>query len=115
MTVRETLCFEGRGDSFGIEDHLKISDWAKQNDHRAAVCLDHGIEGEDYEEAILFLFGASDRCRFIMWRSLHAVFVQPLIGRGKRYGSVGEALEGSLLNNVLSEPRRARAPRYADA
>jgi hypothetical protein len=31
-----------------------------------------------------------------MWRNAETVFVQPLVGRGKQYGSVAAALESLL-------------------
>jgi hypothetical protein len=116
MTVRATLCSEVvKGLSFEIEEHLVIKDWATRNDHRAVVHLNHRAEGEDYEEAIMLLFGRGDRCRFIMWRSPQAVVVQPLIGRGRRYESVQAAVEGPLLNRVMSEYRHAGTRGFADA
>jgi hypothetical protein len=85
------------GYAFEVHDHRLMIDWAKRHDHRAVVRLDHGVAGEEYEEVVELRFGVSNRCRFIIWRTAQAVFVQPLIGRRKRYASVGEALEGSLL------------------
>ena len=57
------------GCAFEIHDHRLMIDWAKRHDHRAVVRLDHGVAGEEYEEMIELLFGVSNRCRFIIWRT----------------------------------------------
>jgi iron(III) transport system permease protein len=62
----------------------------------ASVRLDHGAEDEEYEEMIAFHSKVNFRCRLIMWRNAEAVFVQPLIGRRRRYNSVCDALEFML-------------------
>lgn len=99
------------GLAFEIDDHGFISDWAKSHDHRAVVRLDHGMEGEEYDEVIIFVFGVKQRCRFILWRNAQAVFVQPLIGRRQMYSSVREALAGPLLNKDISDHALPRATR----
>jgi|ERR1700679_2138257 hypothetical protein len=88
------------GCAFEIYDHRLMIDWAKRHDHRAVVRLDHGAAAEEYEEVVELVFGVSNRCRFILWRTDQAVFVQPLIGRRKQYASVGEALGASALNRA---------------
>ncbi len=57
------------------------------------IRLDHGSEAEEFEEVLAFHVGDSSLCRWIMWRNANAVYVQPLIGRFQRYGSVPEAFE----------------------
>jgi hypothetical protein len=42
----------------------------------------------------------SPLCRWIVWRNAEIVFVQPLIGRTRRYGSIAEAMA------TLMPPRR---------
>jgi hypothetical protein len=42
---------------------------------------------------LAFHLGDSPLCRWIMWRDATTVFIQPLIGRAQRYGSVAEAFE----------------------
>jgi hypothetical protein len=59
------------------------------------VRLDHGTEGEEYEEVVAFHAEMGSPCQLIVWRNTRSVFVQPLIGRRRRYGSVTAAL-GSL-------------------
>jgi hypothetical protein len=92
-----------RGHSFSVEELILIRDWARRNDHEAMVCLDHGVPGEEYEEAVMLRFGTGRRCRFILWRSSAAVVVQPLIGRCQEYPTVQEALAGALLNRALRQ------------
>jgi hypothetical protein len=103
------------GLAFELEDHAAIRDWALLHDFRPIVHLDHGVDGEDYEEVVAFCFGRRFRCRFIMWKNAEAVFVQPLIGRRQRYQSVAEALAGSVLNKPFAEPGFDRSPRYSMA
>ncbi len=58
-----------------------------------SVRLNHGADGEEYEEVIAFEADTSGHCQLIIWRDAVAVFVQPLIGRMRRYGSVAKALD----------------------
>lgn len=60
------------------------------------IQLDHGSRTEEYEEAIAIQAGATTVGRALIWRSESCVFVQPLIGRRRRYGSMGAALEALL-------------------
>jgi hypothetical protein len=85
------------GCAFGIHEHWLIIEWAKRHHQRAVVRLDHGVADEEYEEVVELLSGASNRCRFIIWRTDRSVFVQPLVGRRVQYASVQDALEGLLL------------------
>jgi hypothetical protein len=103
------------GLAFKIEDHAAIRDWALSRDYRPIVRLDHGSDSEEYEEIVAFCFGWRSACRFIIWRNAQSVYVQPLVGRRRRYESVGEALAGSLLNKPFVEDRQVSAPRYSAA
>lgn len=86
---------------FEIADLVRAGRWADRHDFRMLVCLDHGAAvDEEYEEVITFQTKNSPLCRWIMWRNAEAVFVQPLVGRGQRYGSVADALK-----SLLPEPR----------
>ncbi len=60
------------------------------------VELDHWVEGEEYEEVVALY--TKDRLlrRWIVWRSDSEVVVQPLLGRGRHFGSVAEALESLI-------------------
>ncbi len=88
-----------RGLSFGIPDLLLIGSWSEACGLQMAVRLDHGSDTEEFEEVLTFHTEAGRPCRFIMWRDENAVYVQPLIGRVRPYGSVVEALS-------CSEPQR---------
>ncbi|HET6609635.1 MAG TPA: hypothetical protein VFG62_23395 [Rhodopila sp.] len=81
-----------RGLAFGIEDLLLLRDWAEAQSLRMRVHLDHGIEGEEYEEVLAFSKPGSSLSQFIMWRDASAIYLHPLIGRPRRYGSVALAL-----------------------
>ena len=52
------------------------------------IRLDHGVDGEQYEEVIALYTGTSSQRHLIMWRDAAAVFLQPLIGQ-----TVAKALE----------------------
>lgn len=81
-----------RGLSFSIADLVLIRAWSEARDLDMAVRLDHGAEAEEFEEVLTLYTVAGRACRFIMWRDEEGVFVQPLIGRIKRYASVPEAI-----------------------
>jgi hypothetical protein len=84
-----------KGVAFEIADLILVKGWADFHNFRMVVRLDHGAAGEEYEEVIAFHTGMDSPCQFIVWRSPKAVFVQPLLGRKRRFGSVAAAL-GSL-------------------
>jgi hypothetical protein len=56
------------------------------------VHLDHGVEGEEYEEVLAFSVRESALTRWIMWRDVELMFVQPLIGRLQAHSSAAEAI-----------------------
>ena len=81
-----------KGIAFDIADLALIKKWADFRNIRMVIRLDHGTMDEEYEEVIAFHPEMSRACPAIMWRTVGAVFVQPLIGRKRRYGSVAKAL-----------------------
>jgi hypothetical protein len=81
-----------RGLSFSIADLLLIGAWSAAHDLEMVVRLDHGSETEEYEEVIAFHTASGRPCRYIMWRDANSVFVQPLIGRIRRYSCVVDAI-----------------------
>lgn len=81
-----------RGLAFGIGELLLLRDWAAAQSLQMRIHLDHGVEGEEYEEVLAFTHMDSTLCQFIMWRDARAVFLQPLIGRPRRFSSVVTAL-----------------------
>jgi hypothetical protein len=82
-----------KGIAFEIADLIHIKGWADFHDLRMVVRLDHGADGEEYEEVIAFHPGTTSPCHLIMWRNAKFVFVQPLVGRMRKYRSVAAALE----------------------
>ena len=84
------------GLSFDISDLILLQGWAEFHDIRMVVELDHWVEGEEYEEVVALY--TKDRLlrRWILWRSASEVVVQPLLGRGCRFGSVADALENLI-------------------
>jgi hypothetical protein len=81
-----------KGIAFDIADLALIKKWADFRNIRMVIRLDHGTMDEEYEEVIAFHPEMSRACPAIMWRTVGAVFVQPLIGRKRRYGSITKAL-----------------------
>jgi hypothetical protein len=81
------------GLSFSIAELTLVAAWAEAQGLQMRVHLDHGSETEEYEEVLAFhtTWGRPRRC--IMWRDNQAVYVQPLIGRTRRYRSVADAIE----------------------
>jgi hypothetical protein len=94
-----------KGLSFSVAELLLISSWSEANGLRMVVRLDHGSDAEDYEEVLAFHLADSPPCHWIMWRDVNTVFIQPLIGRVQRYGSVAEAFEAlaAKQNVVLTD------------
>lgn len=82
-----------RGLAFSIEDLLLLRAWAEAQSLHMRVHLDHGLEGEEYEEVLAFSETDSALCLFILWRDARTVHLQPLIGRPRRFGSVMAVLE----------------------
>ncbi|MGD0109566.1 MAG: hypothetical protein ABSC06_36895 [Rhodopila sp.] len=86
-----------KGLAFEIADLVLVKSWAEMHDFRMTVRLDHGAAvDEDYEEVITFQMMTSPLYRSILWRNATAVFIQPLVGRGKQYGSVAAALDSLI-------------------
>ena len=101
-----------KGVSFSVPELILIASWSEANGLRMVVRLDHGSETEDYEEVLALHLGDSPLCRWIMWRGAQMVFVQPLIGRRQRYGSVAEAFEALTARQhiVVTDIKPARWP-----
>ena len=85
----KSLC----GLSFSIADLILLKSWAEAQCLRMTVQLDHGIEGEEYEEVVGLSKTERTLCQWILWRDNEAVFLQPLIGRAQRYRCVADAIE----------------------
>jgi hypothetical protein len=85
-----------KGIAFDVADLLRARSWGAFYDWQFKIWLDHGTEDEEYDEVIAFSAGTSPRAASIMWRTAKAVFVQPLLGKRRRYTSVAEALTSLL-------------------
>jgi hypothetical protein len=93
MSVIQSTSKKLTGLSFSLAELALIKAWSKSSSLRMVVRMDHGSDTEEFEEVLAFHTGDSPLCHWIMWRNADAVFVQPLIGRCQRYGSVAEAFE----------------------
>jgi hypothetical protein len=80
------------GLSFSIAELTLVTAWAEAQGLQLWVRLDHGSETEEYEEVLAFHTTSGRPRRCIMWRDCQAVYVQPLIGRTRRYRSVADAI-----------------------
>ena len=103
-----------KGLAFAIADLIRAQNWAMVPGRGMQVRLDHGTDGEEYEEVIEFHTGRHMQSKTIMWRSARAVFIQPLPGRRQRYRSVPEALDGLLSNQRVADADAVATPRPAD-
>jgi hypothetical protein len=95
------------GLSFSIAELTLVAAWAEAQGLQLRVRLDHGSETEEYEEVLAFHTTWGRPRRYIMWRDYQAVYVQPLIGRTRRYRSVADAIatltppETTALSDVM--------------
>ncbi len=80
------------GLSFSIAELTLVEAWAEAQGLQMVVRLDHGSDTEEFEEVLSFRTTWGRPRRTIIWRDQEAVYVQPLIGRTRRYPSVAEAI-----------------------
>jgi hypothetical protein len=102
LTQRDRLGATGprpKGLSFDIADLARAQSWTVAHDWRMRIRLDHGAEGEEYEEVIELQAKLQPHSKTIIWRHTQAVFVQPLPGKRQRYRSLQDALEGLLASH----------------
>ena len=81
-----------KGLAFEIEDLLRMREWADHQGVHMVVRLDHGVDGEEYEEVVVFHANPQTPCFLLIWRSAEAIIVQPLLGRPMAYRSVNHVL-----------------------
>jgi hypothetical protein len=93
--------FEPKGLVFEIAGLILIRSWAAFHEVPTSIHLDHGAEDEEYEEVIALQTGSGPFCRMILWRNADTVFIQPLVGKARRHGSVAEALESLLVKQPI--------------
>jgi hypothetical protein len=82
-----------RGLSFSIAELILIGGWAEARGLVMVVRLDLATQTDEYEEILAFHPARGRPCQWIMWRDAEAVFVRPLLGRTRRYGSAAEVIE----------------------
>jgi hypothetical protein len=81
------------GLAFELADLVMVQGWAEYHGLRMVVELDHTAEGEEYEEVLALYRRNSSFRRWMMWRGMSEIVVQPMMGRTLRFGSVAKALE----------------------
>ncbi len=84
------------GLAFDIADLMHLQSWVEFHDVRMVVELDHWVEGEEYEEVVVFYAKDCSLRHGILWRSATDIVAQPLIGRTCRFGSVADARDSLL-------------------
>jgi hypothetical protein len=85
-----------KGIAFDIDDLHRARSWATFHGWKMLLWLDHGVDGEEYEEVIGFRRQTDALAGCILWRTASAVFVQPLLGKRRRYTSLTQALDSLL-------------------
>ena len=93
-----------KGLSFDIADLILIRNRSEAHGLRVVVHLDHGSDVEEYEEVLTFHAETSPQCRWLMWRSASTVFVRPIDGRARRYGSVTRAIDAMVRKLHATSP-----------
>ena len=81
------------GLAFDVADLLMVQGWSEYHDLRMVVELDYTAEGEEYEEVVALYPPHSAFRRWMMWRGVSDIVVQPMMGRAARFASVADALE----------------------
>lgn len=84
------------GISFEVADLLLAQAWAAYYGVRLHIRLDHATARTDYEEVMEFNTGRKTLSGLIMWRTGHAVYAKPVLGKKRRFESVAHALERLL-------------------
>jgi hypothetical protein len=81
------------GLSFDIPDLVMLRGWSDFHDLRMAIELDVCAEGDEYEE----ILGLYDRTRafrrWMIWRSIDGIVVQPTMGHTMLFDRMADALE----------------------
>lgn len=81
------------GLAFELADLVMVQGWSEFHSMRMVVELDYSSEGEEYEEVIALYPEDSAFRRWMMWRDISEIVVQPMMGRAIRFSSVADALE----------------------
>lgn len=81
------------GLAFELADLVMVQGWSEYHELRMVVELDYTAEGEEYEEVLALYPQGSAFRRWMMWRGVGDIVVQPMMGRAVRFASVADALE----------------------
>ncbi|HVC61223.1 MAG TPA: hypothetical protein VND19_12780 [Acetobacteraceae bacterium] len=81
------------GLAFELADLVLVQGWSEYHDLRMVVELDYSAAGDEYEEVVALYPRDSSFRRWMMWRGVSEVVVQPMIGRAQGFASVAVALE----------------------
>jgi len=84
------------GLSFDIPDLLLVQAWADYHNLRMEIDLDIAAGGDEYEELLNLSYGQSEHRRWMIWRSRHAIVVQPMMGRKMMFPVMADALEALI-------------------
>jgi hypothetical protein len=88
------------GIAFELADLVMVQGWSEFHDLRMVVELDYSAEGEEYEEVLALYPQNSAFRRWMIWRGVGEVVVQPMMGRAQHYASVADALEALIPANA---------------
>ena len=81
------------GLAFEVADLVMVQGWSEFHDLRMVVELDYSSEGEEYEEVLALYPQDSAFRRWMIWRDINEIVVQPMMGRAIRFPSVADALD----------------------
>jgi hypothetical protein len=81
------------GLAFEVPDLLLAQAWADFHNLRMVIELDGCIEGDEYEEVLALYPPRGAFRRWMIWRSVSGIVVQPMMGRTQHYNTVVDALE----------------------
>lgn len=101
MPVIQSPAKKLKGLSFDLAELILIRRWSQSHSLRMVIRSDHGSDTEEFEEVLAIHVGDSSLCRWIIWRDVNAVYVQPLLGRKQRYASVAEAFETLIAKHSI--------------
>jgi hypothetical protein len=85
-----------KGIAFEIVDLMPSRNGHTRN-IKFVIHLEDSAESDEYGEGVAFHPETIPTCPLIMLRTAELVFVQPLIGRRRRYGSVAKALDSQIM------------------
>ena len=96
--IRSSQHTSGRlkGIAFEIADLRLAQAWAERHNVEMAIRLDHGAPAEEYEEVIDLRGTNLLVAPVLLWPDQSAIFIQPLLGRRRRYTSITAALESLI-------------------